>query len=235
MNKQYGIILWFFTTLIEAQVTEFGSVLCHQTGYQCLKVKKHNSWSQLFPNPEQQELVKKINRNNEFLTPGMILAVPEQLEKKNLLDVSPLPLTTPTHHEKSIIINQALLAWGAYDAQGRLLRWGPISAGSKQCLEITKGCATPLGTFRLLRKKGKACFSKSFPQMLSGEVGGAYMPYCMFFYKGYALHGSESLPGYNDSHGCVRLFIQDAQWLNEHFVTTPDKTKQELGTRIVIV
>lgn len=44
------------------------------------------------------------------------------------------------------------------------------------------------------------------------------MPYCMFFHGGYALHGSYKVPGYDDSHGCIRLFIDDARWLNEEFV-----------------
>ncbi len=44
------------------------------------------------------------------------------------------------------------------------------------------------------------------------------MPYCMHFSGGYALHGSPTVPGYNASHGCVRLFTEDAKWLNQHFV-----------------
>ena len=44
------------------------------------------------------------------------------------------------------------------------------------------------------------------------------MPYCMFFHGGYALHGSNFVPDYNASHGCVRMSPDDAQWLNEDFV-----------------
>jgi len=33
----------------------------------------------------------------------------------------------------------------------------------------------------------------------------------MFFHGGFALHGSPSVPGYNASHGCVRLFDDDAE------------------------
>ncbi|HRE32879.1 MAG TPA: L,D-transpeptidase, partial [Candidatus Berkiella sp.] len=57
--------------------------------------------------------------------------------------------------------------------------------------------------------------------------GGAPMPYCMFFHGGYALHGSNSVPSYNASHGCVRMAPEDAQWLNEDFV-------QEGVTQVVI-
>ena len=42
----------------------------------------------------------------------------------------------------------------------------------------------------------------------------------MFFYGGYALHASPVVPGYNDSHGCIRLFYEDAKWLNKQFIET---------------
>jgi lipoprotein-anchoring transpeptidase ErfK/SrfK len=46
----------------------------------------------------------------------------------------------------------------------------------------------------------------------------------MFFNGNFALHGSYNVPGYNDSHGCVRLFVNDAQWLNQEF-TDGERTK----------
>jgi lipoprotein-anchoring transpeptidase ErfK/SrfK len=48
----------------------------------------------------------------------------------------------------------------------------------------------------------------------------------MFFHGGYALHGSNDVPGYNASHGCVRLVTEDAKWLNTQFVN--------VGTRVII-
>ena len=45
------------------------------------------------------------------------------------------------------------------------------------------------------------------------------MPFCMYFHGGYALHGSSEVPGYNASHGCVRMFTQDAEWLNKKFIS----------------
>jgi lipoprotein-anchoring transpeptidase ErfK/SrfK len=40
----------------------------------------------------------------------------------------------------------------------------------------------------------------------------------MYFHNGFALHGSYEVPGYNASHGCVRIFVNDAKWLNQDFV-----------------
>ena len=45
------------------------------------------------------------------------------------------------------------------------------------------------------------------------------MPYCMFFHGGYAIHASPVVPGYHASHGCVRVFQEDARWLHEDFIT----------------
>ena len=76
-------------------------------------------------------------------------------------------------------------------------------------------CKTVAGVFNIFQKKGEQCYSRSFPV---DHGGGAPMPYCMFFLDGFALHGSKQVPGYNASHGCVRMYQDDAQWLNKKFV-----------------
>lgn len=228
------VFLTVFCTNIQASHQDFGMRICHNPGYSCLKIKKKNSWSQLFPNEKQRELVKRINRTNEFLSPGMVLAVPNSLDSISMLNVSPFELTKANTKEKIIVVSLDLLAWAAYAENGKQVYWGPISAGSLRCESSENGCTTPTGTFRIFRKKDKDCFSNSFPETIYGEKGGAYMPYCMFFYKGFALHGSDSLPGYNASHGCIRLFIDDARWLNENFIDTQNPIRGIVGTKVVI-
>lgn len=238
MSKNNGFILFFLSQLVVlplyGSVIEYGRVLCQKPGFQCVKIKSHESWTRLFPDDKQRDLVKRLNRTNQFLEAGMVIAVPEEYAKKNSIDFSPLPLTLPAVSEKMIFIDLGQLAFGAYNARGILLKWGPISAGTSHCIESTKGCLTPTGTFRIQRKKGLECYSHSLPQVISGENGGAYMPYCMYFYKGFSVHGSESLPGYHQSHGCVRMLTEDARWLNESFVDLPDEKNHQLGTKVVI-
>lgn len=60
------------------------------------------------------------------------------------------------------------------------------------------------------------------------------MPYCMYFHKGFALHGSDDIPGYRASHGCIRMFTQDAKWLNEEFVSVNNERTNTLGTLVVV-
>jgi len=128
----------------------------------------------------------------------------------DLMDIAPFPRYIAPGPFSKILVNQRKLAWGAYDAGGKLVKWGPISAGKRYCRDINKSCRTPFGKFVAFRKEGSRCESTAFPV----GSGGAPMPYCIFFNKGIALHGSPRVPGYNDSHGCVRLFKEDARWLN---------------------
>jgi uncharacterized protein YcbK (DUF882 family) len=57
----------------------------------------------------------------------------------------------------------------------------------------------------------------------------------MFFAPYYALHGSPQVPGFNASHGCVRLFSEDARWLNENFAQAPDSRNSILGTKVIVL
>ena len=128
-----------------------------------------------------------------------------------------------TGGNKLVFVDLSKLAFGAYDEKGQLVYWGPASGGKSFCDDIQESCTTPPGTYWINVKKGDDCFSSTFPV---DTKGGAPMPYCMFFYQGYALHGSPAVPGYNASHGCVRLYTQDAAWLNEEFT--------KIGTKVIV-
>lgn len=190
----------------------FGAKLCHEEGYQCYKVKKHESWKSLFPDEEQRLAVQKINRTNNSLYKGMVIAIPNSFGE-SYLDFAPFPRQGEVTGNKYIIVNITKLAFGAFGEDGQLQYWGPISSGKSYCRDVRRGCGTPSGEFAIYRKGSAGCASSKYP---IGR-GGAPMPYCMFFHKGYALHGSYDVPGYNASHGCVRLFVKDAEWLNKEF------------------
>ena len=96
---------------------------------------------------------------------------------------------------------QVLFFW----KDGALLRILPVSTGNgkRYCAEGICGVAvTPSGSFRIERRiKGKR---KSY-------LGLLYDP--LYFYGGFAIHGSPSVPGYPASHGCVRIPMHVSRWM----------------------
>jgi hypothetical protein len=212
--------------------TRYGETLCNSPDYLCMTIKKGENWDNLFIDPEQRDIIRRLNRMNVALRKGMIIAVPKNIDRLTIYDVSPFPRYIESTREKTIYVSQKKLAWAAYDADGELLWWGPISSGIEKCPGVHGGCTTPTGLFRVVRKQDIDCISTVFPQREAGQGGGALMPYCMHFLRGYALHGSNDVPGYRASHGCVRMFVEDARWLNEEFVDLPGGGVE--GTRVVI-
>ncbi|HTT90791.1 MAG TPA: peptidoglycan-binding protein [Acidimicrobiales bacterium] len=81
-----------------------------------------------------------------------------------------------------------------------------VSTGNGETYTVPGGgkdvAYTPVGTFTVIRK-------------LTGDerapLGTLHNP--MYFYKGWAIHGSPSVPAYPASHGCVRISNADADWL----------------------
>jgi hypothetical protein len=203
--------------------------LCQTSGYHCIKTESGDTWQKLFPDDNLRDIVQRINRTYNPLWAGKVLAVPDETANLNFLDFSPFDRHMDVK-EKTIVVDQDKLAWGAFDAKGNLINWGPIASGSNKCSDSNNRCLTMTGVFRVFSKENENCKSDIFPL----NKGGAKMPYCMFFHKGFALHGSDDIPGYRASHGCVRMFVQDAKWLNEHFVETSTDKNTYKGTLVVM-
>lgn len=234
MNRLSIIIMTIMIGLMPSAKAQsrFGETLCQLPDYFCMTIKSSDNWERLFPNPETRDIVRRINRMNISLKQGMIIAVPKNLDRLTIYDVSPFPRYIEADGEKTIYVSQKKLAWGAYDEQGELIWWGPVSSGSGHCSGVYGGCSTPSGSYRIIRKQDIDCISTAFPQRADGNSGGAEMPFCMHFFRGFALHGSDTVPGYRASHGCVRMFTEDARWLNEEFIDIPGGGTK--GTRVVI-
>lgn len=122
----------------------------------------------------------------------------------------------------TFVFNPNTLVWKAIDSNGNVIRTGKGSGGKKYCRDVGRSCKTPSGTFRVISKGGAGCSSSRYP---IGK-GGAPMPYCMFFSKNYAIHGSYDVPHYNASHGCIRVMPRDANWLSHHFMN--------IGTTVIV-
>lgn len=205
---------------------------CYEEGYSCIRVKSGQSWTSLFPDEDDRAIVMRINHTNGSLWAGRIIKVPDNLGMTDLLDHAPFPKAIEPPDEKIVIFDPRKHAWGAYDADGTLVRWGPATGGKDWCSDIDEPCRTKAGTFRIYSLGSSRCVSSKFPL----PDGGAPMPYCMFFNGGQALHGSPGgvIRG-NASHGCVRLFVQDAEWLRYDFVEPPMASNRYRGTKVVVL
>lgn len=149
----------------------------------------------------------------------------KRLSSISLVGLMIIGLTIPGYAlaKKVFVFSPTQHMWFAYD-NDVLVRSGVASGGSNYCADLHRMCHTPVGTFRVLDKQGPECKSTIFP--LSTH-GGAPMPWCMHFTKFYAVHGSyEVVPGRNVSHGCIRVYPQDAEWLNHDFM--------DIGTTVIV-
>lgn len=192
----------------------YGKHLCGYPGFKCVKVKKGDTWVGLFKNRRDREIVMRLNRTNVALKYRSWIVVPTNLRNISNLDLSPFQTRRNTNGKKLLLVNLNKHAFAAYNTSGQLVHWGPVSGGKGYCPDVGRRCGTITGNFKIYRKQGPKCVSSKFPIETNG---GAKMPYCMHFFRGFALHGS-TLPGYHASHGCIRLFFDDAKWLNLHFL-----------------
>lgn len=135
---------------------------------------------------------------------------------------SRMPQMVDGYGEKVIIVNPHKHVWGAYSAEGNLLRAGLATAGASWCPDIHRACRTRSGSFRIYTLGSSSCYSKRYPV----GKGGAPMPYCMFFNGNQGLHGSHEIAEANLSHGCVRVSVSDAEWIRFNFAT--------IGTKVIV-
>ena len=209
---------------LNAQADYYGGELCaYKSYFKCVAVKRGQTWVSLFPDERQRQIVQRLNRTNMRLRARPWIVVPLNLDKIAYKDLSPFADREPLKSKQPfLVVSLKQQAFGAFTAQGKLIHWGPISGGKGFCTDTMEYCRTVVGQFKITRKQGIGCTSSRFP--LETE-GGAPMPYCMHFFRGFAMHGAK-LPGRHASHGCVRLFTADARWLNEHF--------GKIGTPVIV-
>ena len=201
----------------------YGEAFCHKSGFKCKPVKEGDTWSKLFPNIYRRAIVMRLNRTNVALKYSHKIILPKDMRHLDYMSMSPFPYyVEPTGH-KLIKIDLNVFAFAAYNEDGDLVFWGPATGGRDHCEDSDESCRSAIGKFKIYRIQGELCESSKYPLETDG---GAPMPYCMHYFKGYAIHGSTLMGFRNMSQGCVRLFYGDAKWLNEHFI--------KYGTRVIV-
>jgi L,D-transpeptidase ErfK/SrfK len=205
------------------RANDYARSLCQSPLYKCMPIPSGVSWYKLWPNYHTRQIIMRLNRTNVSLGYRDWLVVPRDMKNLNYMKYAPFPQQIKPPHEREIIINLKKFAFAAYGPGGALVYWGPAAGGKKWCKKLHRTCVSAAGTFRLKRIKGPDCVSNKYPLKSNG---GAPMPWCMHYYRGFAIHGSTLMGFVNMSRGCIRLFYDDAMWLNTQFA--------KVGTKVIV-
>jgi L,D-transpeptidase ErfK/SrfK len=156
---------------------------------------------------------------------GEWIAVPRNIDPGPVA-YSPFPVRKAWTGGRHLVVDLNVLAWGAYDNAGGneavLVRWGPANGGSKICSDTHMNrCKSPVGERRILRLYGRWKKSDLYPLDCADKGKcGARMPWYMkLVHSGEGPHGYAQLPGWNASHGCLRVTVDDARWINKEFAS----------------
>ncbi len=164
-----------------------------------LKSRKHidsllNTYSE-----EQLKTILTLNRiEKKRLRPQKALVIPN-CTAEDIKVYSPFPQNISSLNciPKTVLISKRVQAFGLYE-NGELVKWGPVSTGKSST-------RTPSG-LNYGNYKAKRKVSTVDPSWI--------LPYYFNFmnFEGVGVH-QYALPGYPASHGCVRLYMDDAKYI----------------------
>ncbi|MFO8145830.1 MAG: L,D-transpeptidase [Bacteroidota bacterium] len=173
---------------------------------------------------EQQKIIYALNRlDPNRLELGLNLLIPDTLfndfnryspfpEEFDILDSIP----------KVVLISQRIQGFALYE-KGRLIKWGPVSSG-KQSTPTPNGLH--YGNFKAKKK-----ISSVNPDWLLPN----YFNFMNF--EGVGVH-QYALPGYPASHACVRLRMEDSQfiydWANQWELDKTGRKIEKNGTPFMV-
>ncbi|MBI4991867.1 MAG: L,D-transpeptidase [Candidatus Harrisonbacteria bacterium] len=202
-----GLLLFLF--FIPTFATETPQVST-SIPYQEIKLKNNDTLLGLFG--KNWELVARFNRMDEkHLIGGHKLKVPNDLEA--LKNWTPMPREYPpaASHKKYFLILLDEQFLGTYE-YGKLILDMPISSGRppERCDAPNGDCSTPKGLFQALGGDWNHTST-----LYDDPSGNPYpMKWAIRFHINkdwvqYWIHGGD-LPGYQASHGCIRVIPKDA-------------------------
>jgi len=178
--------------------------------------------------PEQKAAYKRANgdsaatSNTGYNKKKQSSSTTKKVAKKPAAANINCPSSREATGKRVFVFHPRMAGYCAYNESGKLVRSGRASGGSNYCADVKRSCRTPQGHFAVQSKGPAGCRSSRYPL----GKGGAPMPYCTFFSKNYAIHGSPHVPRYNASHGCVRVTPSDMHWLHHNFFRN--------GTRVIV-
>lgn len=164
-----------------------------------VQTERHlDSLFRIYSVKELQNILALNRMDKNRLRPGKKIVVPN-CASSSFEDFSPFPqdLNFMKCVPKAVLISQRIQAFALYE-NGNLVRWGPVSTG-KSSTRTPNGLN--YGNYKAKRK-------------ISTVDDSWIMPYYFNFmnFEGIGTH-QYALPGYPASHGCVRMYKEDAQYI----------------------
>ena len=122
-----------------------------------------------------------------------------------LMAFDPLPMSSDVGVR--VDLDRQVLYYSGRDGSVAIV---PVSSGSGERYVNASGrvvsAVTPSGEFS---------FYKHYDGARVSYLGTLWRPW--YFYGGYAIHGSSSVPGFPASHGCIRVPNWEADWFASQF------------------
>lgn len=184
------------TTSLPRKVTEYnGDFYCIPTKNVADSLKKaiKNNYS-----AAEQKIIFSLNRIDlKSIHRADSIIIPKQFA--DLLSYSPFPATISSiaNVNKIAFFSNEIQAYGIYE-KGNLVKWGPTSTGSK-------AHPTPANLY-FTNWKGRKIKSTENPKWI------LQYNFNLHNSKGIGWHQYD-LPGFPASHSCLRLLMEDAEWL----------------------
>lgn len=126
------------------------------------------------------------------------LMIPAKIDN-SLMDYSPFPYHLDILNEvnKFVVFSYPIQAYGVY-SNGNLVKWGPTSMGKKSA-----------------QTKRGLMFANWKKKLATSTVDSEWkLPYNFNIHNSLGIGWHQyDLPGYPASHSCLRLLMEDAQWL----------------------
>ena len=171
-----------------------------------------------------QKIIYALNRiESGKVRVGKTIVIPDTLTE-DLLSYAPFPkqLELISDIPKTVLISQRVQGFALYE-NGKLIKWGPVSSG-KQSTPTPNGLH--YGNYKAREK-------------VSTVDDSWLLPYYFNFmnFEGVGVH-QYSLPGYPASHACVRLYMDDANyiydWATQWELTANGRSVHKNGTPFMV-
>ena len=160
-------------------------------------IKSQIKKSKLNETPYWRTIYALNRKELKFYRVGDTIVIPEQIHD-DLLAYSIFPLEYPSVKEKkkAIVVSIKYQSYGCYE-YGKLVRFASINSGKRPT-------SNPIGKYII---KWKQRYNTSYYDSTW------IMPYTVNFMAiGIAFHQYQ-MPGFPASHGCLRQFEHDAEWM----------------------